>query len=151
MRIKISIVLFISFFHLLNVYADDAFIRCFGGGAGNVRSTEQYYELGQEKDIVMTSEHVLITMYDEYYTVDAKFWFKNEGNEKTISIGFPENNLERFDKREEFFKVILTVNVVPTPFSESTTMLPFIISTIFLVMAIPKPVLPNLFVEVELS
>ncbi len=102
MRIKISIVLFISFFHLLNVYADDAFIRCFGGGVGNVRSTEQYYELGQEKDIVMTSEHVLITMYDDYYTVDAKFWFKNEGNEKTISIGFPENNLERFDKREEF-------------------------------------------------
>lgn len=102
MKKIISIITFITFFYLLNVYADDAFIRCYGGGVGNVKSTDQFYELGQEDDIVMTSEHVFITMYDEYYTVDAKFWFKNEGNEKTISIGFPENNCVRFGKREEF-------------------------------------------------
>ena len=40
--------------------------------------------------------------------------------------------------------VTVTVKVEPTPFSLSTAMLPFIISTMFLVMAMPSPVLPYL-------
>ena len=39
----------------------------------------------------------------------------------------------------------VTVKVEPAPFSLSTVMLPFIISTIFFVIAIPSPVLPHLF------
>ena len=37
------------------------------------------------------------------------------------------------------------MNSVPTPFSDSTLIVPFIISTMFLVIAIPRPVLPYLF------
>ena len=41
-------------------------------------------------------------------------------------------------------RVMLTVNSVPTPFSDSTEIVPFISSTIFFVMAMPRPVLPYL-------
>ena len=38
--------------------------------------------------------------------------------------------------------VTVTVKVEPTPFSLSTEMLPFISSTMLLVMGMPRPVLP---------
>ena len=44
-----------------------------------------------------------------------------------------------------FLNVTVTANSVPTPFSDSTSIVPFIISTRFFVMAMPRPVLPYLF------
>ena len=43
---------------------------------------------------------------------------------------------------------ITTVNSVPAPFSDSTLIVPFIISTMLFVMAMPRPVLPYLFLRV---
>ena len=48
-------------------------------------------------------------------------------------------------------RVTVTVNVVPFPFSLSTLILPFIISTILLVIARPSPVLPYLLDTEESS
>jgi len=59
-----------------------------GGSAGNLADGEELCQLGQDDDIVMTAEHVLITMYDDYYTVDAKFRLKNEGGEKQFTSVF---------------------------------------------------------------
>ena len=73
------------------IFADDARVYKIGGSAGNVSGVGDSYQLGQDEDIAMTAEHVLITMYDDFYTVDAKFWLKNEGESKTIAIGFPEH------------------------------------------------------------
>ena len=47
--------------------------------------------------------------------------------------------------------VTVTVKVVPLPFSLSTTMFPFISSTMLFVMGMPKPVLPYLLVDDESS
>ena len=44
----------------------------------------------------------------------------------------------------QFLRVTVTANSVPTPFSDSTPMEPFIISTMRLVMAMPRPVEPYL-------
>ena len=51
----------------------------------------------------------------------------------------------------EFLSVTTTVNSVPTSFSDSTLIVPFIISTIFFVIAIPRPVLPYLFLVLPSS
>lgn len=88
---KKSLLLLIIFSFAFMLFADDAHVECYGGGAGTVNSDRQYYQLVQDEDIAMTAEHVLITMYEDYYTVDARFWLKNEGEAKTIEIGFPEN------------------------------------------------------------
>lgn len=85
------------------VFADDAFVKCYRGGAGTVRQhtykakiaspdgKDIKYELSESTDISMDSEHVAITLYDDYYTIDAKFYLTNNGDEQTVEIGFPEN------------------------------------------------------------
>ena len=68
------------------IFADDAHVECYGGGAGTVNSDRQYYVIAQDEDIAMTAEHVLITMYEDYYTVDAKFWLTAEGFEGKTAV-----------------------------------------------------------------
>ena len=53
--------------------------------------------------------------------------------------------------RLESASVTVTVNVVPLPFSLSTSILPFISFTRLLVIDMPNPVLPYLFVDEESS
>ena len=48
-------------------------------------------------------------------------------------------------------RLTITVNSVPTPFSDSTSIVPFIISTRFFVIAIPSPVLPYLLLRLPSS
>ena len=43
------------------------------------------------------------------------------------------------------------MNTEPSPFFDFTEMVPFIISTMFLVIAMPSPVEPNLFLRLESS
>ena len=86
-----KLLLLIAVFSMSLLFADDARVFKIGGSVGKLADSEELYQLGQDDDIVMTAEHVLITMYDDYYTVDARFWLKNEGKEKTVSIGFPEH------------------------------------------------------------
>ncbi len=94
---KIVLLLLISLSSVMSVAADDARVFRIGGSVGKLADGEEFYQLGQDEDIVMTAEHVLITMYDDYYTVAAKFWLKNEGKEKTVPIGFPEHLGELLD------------------------------------------------------
>lgn len=70
-------------------FSDDARIKTVGGGAGIVSEKDAHFEIAQDEDIEMVKGLVRITMYDDSYTVDAQFWFKNHGDEKTIYMGFP--------------------------------------------------------------
>ena len=71
----------------------------------------------------------------------------------TIStrIFFGSMNISSAPLRSQFFSVTTTVNSVPTPFSDFTDIVPFIISAIFLAIAIPSPVLPYLLFLLESS
>ena len=72
-KMKRKLLLLAAFYSISALFADDAHVECYGGGAGTVNSDRQYFVIGQDEDIAMTAEHVLITMYEDYYTVDAKF------------------------------------------------------------------------------
>ncbi len=51
-------------------------------------------------DVRLDSELVIITLNEDYYTVDATFWLFNEGADITTDIGFPEEFLFDFSNEE---------------------------------------------------
>ena len=93
-----KLLLLLAVFSLVpSLFADDTRVYHIGGSAGSLAGGDNAYRLGQDDDIAMTAENVIITMYDDRYSVDATFWLKNEGKEKTISVGFPEHISELWD------------------------------------------------------
>ena len=101
-----KVILFFTMIFVAGVsaFSDDARIRTVGGGAGIVSEKDEHFEITEDKDIAMVKELVSITLYDDYYTVDAKFWFKNYGSEKEIYMGFPTTKV--FGPEQEFTSFI---------------------------------------------
>ncbi len=88
--------------------ADDSFVEIQGGGA---------VTMGQQTDISMTDEYVLIQMSSQSYRVNATFRFYNSGASTTVAVGFPANGegAEGAAKRDfDYFKTWVNGNIVPT-------------------------------------
>lgn len=98
------IALALAFLSLAPAFADDTMIKVYGGGFGTVKEVEPkdgmaFARMEQNDDIRMESEHVIITLKDESYEVDANFVFRNYGEETTVLIGFPimKHKLDDFE------------------------------------------------------
>jgi hypothetical protein len=76
------------------VFADDSYIGSISGSPSSlIKVGEQKFHMSDNPpDISMESEHVIITMHNDYYSVDATFYFYNGGSEVTVLIGFPDTN-----------------------------------------------------------
>jgi hypothetical protein len=81
---KAKIILFSCLLTLLLsrlLFSDEAWLKLAGGGVAFID--------GEEPDINMESEVVIIELGVGSYTVEATFNFFNYGKTKTIPVGFP--------------------------------------------------------------
>ncbi len=92
--VRFSILILMALFAAIAVsYSDDGVVKYKTIGGAE-------YVVGESSlDVRLDSELVFINLYDDYYTVDATFWLFNEGEEKTIDVGFPEEFIYDFNDK----------------------------------------------------
>jgi len=110
MKLKFLILLF-AISGLL--FANDTYIEVSGG------SLADYSNLKNE-NIQMIAETIKLTLYNEYYTTEVYFVFKNEGPGQSIKVGFPQWH-RGTTQLSNFIDFECTVNGVITPFEEIIT------------------------------
>jgi hypothetical protein len=113
-RLVIQIIVMLSI--KIFVFADDGYIGAVSGNAGALQADKNYtyHIIEGETEIAMEYEHVILNMYDDHYSVEADFVFYNNGEEKTVFMGFPESKgyQAREYKKLENFKTYIDGNEV---------------------------------------
>ena len=108
---KINLFVIIAvLFNLMNIYANDTYVEVSSG-------TMSPQDLVKNSDIQMVSEHIIISLFDDYYETEVNFQFHNHGNSQTINVGFPQW-MSGTQNSSEFLHFETFLNGEPITFEE---------------------------------
>ncbi len=103
----------ISFFlFVIQIYANDAYVKTAGAAV-------LPFDRQKNEQIQMIEEQINITLYDDFYEVGVKFYFKNHGDAVQITVGFPQwRHLQPTD--DDFYDFETYVNCKAIPYRAIT-------------------------------